>query len=92
MDQPAHAEKHRLNDYPGLFDVIEMSRAFPRTGILSGIDSDRRHLRHASWPSPTAFRYVTPRGTTHDDRSILKWPGSTPGARQLIDREAAQST
>jgi hypothetical protein len=92
MDQPAHVEKHRLNDHPGLFEVIEMSRAFLRNGIVTGIDSDRRHLRHASWPSSTAFRYVTPRGLTHDDRSVLKWLGSTPGTRHLIDREAAQST
>ena len=65
MDQPAHTEKDRLTDEPGLSEVIEPSPAFLRNGIVTGIDSVRRHLPHASWAGPTAFRYVTPRGPTH---------------------------
>ena len=66
MDQPAHPEKHRLTDDPGLPEVIEPSRAFLRPGFVTGIDSVRRHLLYASWAGPTAFRYVTPRGPKHE--------------------------
>ena len=77
MDQSAHAEKDSLTDDPGLPEVIEPSRAFLRPGFATGIDSVRRHLLHASWAGPTALRYVTPRGLTHDHGSILKQMGST---------------
>ena len=79
MDQPARAGKDRLTgdprDDPRLAKVIEPSRAFLRPGFVTGIDSVRRHLLHASWAGPTAFRYVTPRGPTHDDGPILEQTG-----------------
>ena len=77
MDQSAHAEKDRLTDDPGLPEVIEPSHAFLRPGIVTGIDNVRRHLLYASWAGPSAFRYVTPPGPTHDDSAILGQPGST---------------
>ena len=77
MDQPAHAEKDRLIDDPGLAEVIKPSRAFLRPDTVTGIDNARRHLLYASWAGPIAFRYVTPRGPTHDDGSILGQTGST---------------
>ena len=66
----------------GSFEVIEASRAFLRPGIATGIDSLRRPLLSVSWAASTVFRYVTLRGPTHDDGSILKWPG--PGPRLTI--------
>ena len=55
MDQPATAGKPRLNAGPGDIEVIETSRAFPRSGIVIGIDSLRRHLPHVLW---TGFHCV----------------------------------
>jgi hypothetical protein len=74
MDQPAHAEKPCLNARPGHFEVIETFRAFPRSGTVIRIDSLSRPLLHVSWAASTVFRYVTPRGPTHDDAPILKPP------------------
>jgi hypothetical protein len=62
---------------PGFYEVIETSRAFLRSGTVTGIDSVRRHLLYALWAGPTAIRYVTPPGHTHDNGSILAQPGST---------------
>jgi|HubBroStandDraft_1064217.scaffolds.fasta_scaffold49774_2 hypothetical protein len=42
MDQPADAEKARLNAEPGSFEIIEPSPAFLRPGTATGIDSLRR--------------------------------------------------
>ena len=93
MDQPAYAEKACLTGHPGLDEVIELSRAFLRPDIVPGIDSVRRHLLHASWTGPTAFRYVTPDGHTHDHGSILGQLGSTGRPQShLACRETAQST
>ena len=75
MDQPAHAAKDRLTGDPALAEVIEPHRASLRPDIVTGIDSVRRHLLHASWTGPTAFRYVTPSGLTHDHGSILSQAG-----------------
>ena len=72
MDQPAHAEKQRLKMAHGSFEVLESSLAFLRPGIATGIDSLRRPLLSVSWAASTVFRYVTLRGPTHDDGSILK--------------------
>ena len=78
MDQPAHAEKQYLKMAHGSFEVIGPSRAFLRPGIATGIDSLRRPLLSVSWAASTVFRYVTPRGPTHEDGSILKRPGPGP--------------
>jgi hypothetical protein len=60
-----------------LSEIIEQSPAFLRSGTVTGIDSVRRHLLHASWAGPTAFRYVTPRGPTQDHSPILEQPRPT---------------
>jgi hypothetical protein len=75
-----------------VFEVIEPSRAFLRSSTVTGIDSVHRHLLYASWAGSTAFRYVTPRGPTHDDASILEQPGSTQRTGNLVHLKAAQST
>ena len=62
----------------GSFEVIKPSRAFLRPGIATGNDSLRRPLLSVSWAASTVFRYVTPRGPTHDDGSIFKRPGPLP--------------
>jgi hypothetical protein len=82
MDQPANAEKQRLRIAHGSFEVIEPSRAFLRPGIATGIDSLRRPLLSVSWAASTVFRYVTPRGPTHDGGSIIKRP--EPGPKPTI--------
>jgi hypothetical protein len=64
---------------PGSFEVIDPSRAFLRSGIATGIDSLRRPSLSLAWAASTAFRYVTPRGHTHDRGSILSRP--EPGRR-----------
>ena len=92
MDQSAHAEKDSLTGDPGPLEVIEPSHAFLRPGFVTGINSVRRHLLHASWAGPTAFRYVTPRGPTHDDGPILKQPCSTQRPAISCLAESAQST
>ncbi len=75
MDQPAHAETHRLNDDP-ISAVIEPPAAFRRSGTVTGIDTVRRHLLYASSSGSIAIRYVTPRGPTHENGSILEKPGT----------------
>jgi hypothetical protein len=94
MDQPAHAEKDRLIDDPDPAEIIQPFSAFLRPDTVTGIDCVCRHLLHASWAGPTAFRYVTPRGPTHDDGSILGQPGSPrrrrascPSPNRSIDAE-----
>ena len=75
----------------GSFEVIESSRAFLRPGIATGIDSLRRPLLSASWAASTAFRYVTPRGPTHDGGSNLKRPGPGPRVNELAQKKASRS-
>jgi hypothetical protein len=75
----------------GSFKVIEPSRAFLRPGIATGIDSVRRPLLSVSWAASTAFRYVTPRGPTHDGSSNLKRPGPRPSANEPAQTIASQS-
>ena len=50
MDQPANAEKARVNVDPGRFEVIEPSCAFLRPGIATGIDSLRHPMLDGSPP------------------------------------------
>ena len=50
MDQPADAEKARLNVDPGRFEVIEPSCAFLRPGTATGIDSLRRPVFNGTAP------------------------------------------
>ena len=88
MDQPANAEKQRLRIAHGSFEVIEPSRAFLRPGIATGIDSLRRPLLSVSWAASTVFRYVTPRGPTHDGGSILKQPEPGRTANLLAQARA----
>jgi hypothetical protein len=59
MDQPATTKKPRLNARPN--DIEVTSRAFPRSGIVIGIDSLRRHLPYVSW---TGFHCVPLRNAT----------------------------
>jgi hypothetical protein len=75
-----------------LVEVIEPSRAFLRPGIATGIDSLRRPSLSAAWAASTAFRYVTPRGPTHDGGSILKQPEPGRTANLLAQTKASQST
>ena len=77
---------------PGSFEVIEPARAFLRPGIATGIDSFRRPLLSVSWAASTVFRYVTPRGPTHDDGSILKQPEPGRTVNHLAQTKASQST
>jgi len=75
-----------------LSEIIEQSTAFLRSGTVTGIDSVRRHLLHASWAGSTAIRYVTPRGPTHDDGPILEKPGTKRRRQGTRHRETARST
>jgi hypothetical protein len=77
---------------PGSFEVIEPSRAFLRQALATGIDSLRRPSLSVAWAASTAFRYVTPRGPTHDGGSILKRPEPGRGANQIAQTKASQST
>ena len=61
MDQSADAEKQYLNDGPGSFEVIELSRTFLRPGIATGIDSLCHHLPYVLW---TGFHCVPLRNAT----------------------------
>ena len=73
MDQPATAQKSRLNAGPGNIEIIETSRIFPRPGIVTGIDSLRRHLPYVLWtgchrvPLRNATRVP---GDNYDERRI----------------------
>jgi hypothetical protein len=92
MDQPAHAEKQRLNMGHGSFEVFESYLAFLRPGIATGIDSLRRPLLSVLRAASTVFRYVTLRGPTHDDGSILKRPGPGRRANHLAQTKASLPT
>ena len=73
MDRPATAQKSRLNAGPGNIEIIETSRTFPRPGIVTGIDSLRRHLPYVLWtgchrvPLRNATRVP---GDNYDERRI----------------------
>jgi hypothetical protein len=75
-----------------LIEVIEPSRAFLRPGIATGIDSLRRPSLSVAWVASTVFRYVTPRGPTHDGGSILRQPEPGRKADLLAKIKASQST
>jgi len=75
-----------------LIEVIEPSRAFLRLGIATGIDSLRRPSLSVAWVASPVFRYVTPRGPTHDGGSILKQPEPGRTANHLAQTKASQST